>query len=94
MNISQPEPEDPALTPVHAPNRARRSPQGGSSSDAPLAERFLREFAAQRRPRTPTATRRPLRGPQKVLFFAPPKQLRSWAASHAAAWPRTMDLGH
>ena len=82
MNISQPEPEDPALTPVHA---SEPSPtellKAALSSDAPLAERFSpHEFAACVPPPTPTATRGHREGREKVLSSAPPKQLRSWAA--------------
>ena len=48
MNISQPEPEDPALTPVHASDPSPTELlKAALSSDAPLAERFsLHEFAA------------------------------------------------
>ena len=48
MNISQPEPEDPALTPVHASDPSPTELlKAALSSDAPLAERFSpHEFAA------------------------------------------------
>ena len=82
MNISQPEPEDPALTPVHA---SEPSPtellKAALSSDAPLAERFSpHEFAAcVSAAHSDGDTEAIARAARRCFASAPPKQLRSWA---------------
>ena len=82
MNISQPEPEDPALTPVHASDPSPTELlKAALSSDAPLAERFSpHEFAAcASAAHADGDTEAIARAARRCFASAPPKQLRSWA---------------
>ena len=82
MNISQPEPEDPALTPVHASDPSPTELlKAALSSDAPLAERFSpHEFAACASAAHADGDAEAIaRAARRCFSSAPPKQLRSWA---------------
>ena len=82
MNISQPEPEDPALTPVHASDPSPTELlKAALSSDAPLAERFTpQQFAECASAAAADGdTEAIARAARRCFSSAPPKQLRSWA---------------